>query len=105
MTPEELKALMTAAANPDTAAEALTSLHDKVLALMSETDKLKSDKAEADKTIGSLRDTNMRLFLRTTGAGAEPNQDEPKKVQEMDRSELKEFFAAKMKEATENAQS
>lgn len=103
MTPEELKALMTAAANPDTAAEALTSLHDKVLALMSETDKLKSDKAEADKTIGSLRDTNMRLFLRTTGA--EPNQDEPKKVQEMDRNELKEFFANKMKEATENAQS
>lgn len=103
MTPEELKALMTAAANPDTAAEALTSLHDKVLALMSETDKLKSDKAEADKTIGSLRDTNMRLFLRTTGA--EPNQDEPKKVQEMDRNELKEFFATKMKEATDNAQS
>lgn len=103
MTPEELKALMTAAANPDTAAEALTSLHDKVLALMSETDKLKSDKAEADKTIGSLRDTNMRLFLRTTGA--EPNQDEPKKVQEMDRNELKEFFANKMKEATDNAQS
>lgn len=103
MTPEELKALMAAATNPDTAAEALTSLHDKVLALMSETDKLKSDKAEADKTIGSLRDTNMRLFLRTTGA--EPNQDEPKKVQEMDRNELKEFFAQKMKEATENAQS
>ena len=45
----------------------------------------------------------MRLFLRTTGA--EPNQDEPKKVQDMDRNELKEFFATKMKEATENAQS
>lgn len=103
MTPEELKALMTAAANPDTAAEALTNLNDKVLALMSETDKLKADKAESDKTIGSLRDTNMRLFLRTTGA--EPQQEEPKKVQEMDRNELKEFFASKMKEATENAQS
>lgn len=103
MTPEELKALMTAAVNPDTAAEALANLNDKVLAMMSETDKLKADKAEADKTIGSLRDTNMRLFLRTTGA--EPNQEEPKKVAEMDRSELKKFFADKMKEAQDNAQS
>lgn len=97
MTPEELKALLAAAANADTAPEALTQISDKVTALINTNAKLTKDKQDADTTIASLRDTNMRLFLRTTGA--EPTADEPKKVQDMSRNELKEFFAEKMKEA------
>ena len=94
MTPEELKALLAAAANADTAPEALTHISDKVTALMAEHDKLTAEKAEADKTIANLRDTNMRLFLRTTGTAPDESKEEQKKITDMDRKELTEYFRA-----------
>lgn len=87
MTPEELKAVLAAAADPNTSAEALVTLSDKVGSMITETGELKKKLADSESTINSLRDTNMRLFLRTTGAAGD-DSDEPKKIGDMTRAEL-----------------
>lgn len=87
MTREELKAILTAAGDPNTSAEALVTISDKVGGMITEADDLREKLSDAERTIASLRDTNMRLFLRTTGAG-ECDSDEPKKIGDMTRAEL-----------------
>lgn len=66
MTPEELEALLKAAANPDTAPEALLNLKDQVMALMTSNQQLTQDNANNTAKIQELHDTNMRLFLRAS---------------------------------------
>lgn len=95
MTPEELKKLIAAAADPNKSADALTTLSDRVMGMISEAAESKKAASEAEETISSLRDTNMRLFLRTTGALTE-EPEEPKKISDMSRDELDAYFKAKL---------
>lgn len=67
MTKDEFDGLLLQAANADTAPEALSKIRDGVNDLFGEAETLKAANEASTKQIADLRDTNMRLFLRTTG--------------------------------------
>lgn len=61
--------------NPDTVAEGLTNLETYNKDMTGELETLKQTKAENEKSIADLRDSNMRLYLRVTGK-PEEKEDE-----------------------------
>lgn len=80
-TREEFAALLRAAADPTTGAEALVNLSDAATELFDSLDASSTKIESLTADVGKLRDTNMRLFLRVTG-------DEPK-----DEPEERDIFA------------
>lgn len=86
MTIEELEALLKQAADPNSAPEALATLREKVSEIITVNGTLASQHAEDEKTIGDLRDVNMRMFLRTgsepTGDNSVPEEETPEQVTE-----------------------
>lgn len=74
MTRDEALALITQAANADTAPAALSELTAAVNELFTTNETLTKTVQENETTIANLRDTNMRLFLAQT---EEVKEDEP----------------------------
>lgn len=79
MTRDEVKNLITQAANADTAPAALQELQAAVDDLFTTNETLTQTVAEQDSTIANLRDTNMRLFLSQTEK-LEDKDPEPEKT-------------------------
>lgn len=78
MTRDEVLALITQAANTDTAPVALSQLRDAVSDLFTTNETLTKTVNEQTGTIATLRDTNMRLFLAQSEKIEEKEQEEEK---------------------------
>lgn len=89
MTLEEVLALITQAANADTAPAALSELTGAVNELFTTNETLTQTVQENETTIANLRDTNMRLFLAQTEKVKE-DEPEPEKTAEDCLNELVE---------------
>lgn len=89
MTRDEVLALITQAANADTAPAALSELTGAVNELFTTNETLKNTVQENETTIANLRDTNMRLFLAQTEKVKE-DEPEPEKTAEDYLNELVE---------------
>lgn len=89
MTRDEVLALITQAANADTAPAALSELTGAVNELFTTNDTLTKTVQENATTIANLRDTNMRLFLAQTEKVKE-DEPEPEKTAEDYLNELVE---------------
>ena len=89
MTRDEVLALITQAANADTAPAALSELTGAVNELFTMNDTLTKTVQENETTIANLRDTNMRLFLAHTEKVKE-DEPEPEKTAEDYLNELVE---------------
>lgn len=75
-TRDEFTALLRAAADPATGAEALMNLNDAATELFDSIDAANTKIETLTADNGKLRDTNMRLFLRVTG---DAPKDEPER--------------------------
>lgn len=78
-TRDEMTALLRAAAAPDTAAEALTTISAEVTEMYDTLEANKTVMTQLTDQVNGLRDSNMRLFLRVTGEAGkteEENTDE-----------------------------
>lgn len=89
MTRDEVLALITQAANADTAPAALSELTGAVNELFTTNETLTQTVQENETTIANLRDTNMRLFLAQTEKVKE-DEPEPEKTAEDYLNELLE---------------
>jgi hypothetical protein len=89
MTRDEVLALITQAANADTAPAALNELTGAVNELFTTNETLTQTVQENETTIANLRDTNMRLFLAQTEKVKE-EEPEPEKTAEDYLNELVE---------------
>lgn len=89
MTRDEVLALITQAANADTAPAALSELTGAVNELYTTNETLTQTVQEYETTIANLRDTNMRLFLAQTEKVKE-EEPEPEKTAEDYLNELVE---------------
>ena len=89
MTRDEVLALITQAANADTAPAALSELTGAVNELFTTNETLTRTVQENETTIANLRDTNMRLFLAQTEKVKE-DEPEPEKTAEDYLNELVE---------------
>ena len=89
MTREEFKALLAGAANPDTAADSLTSISDGVEGLFSELEAASAKASSDAETINQLRDSNMRLFLRVSGSEPDDEPDEKEETVDEMKSRLR----------------
>lgn len=89
MTRDEVLALITQAANADTAPAALSELTGAVNELFTTNETLTKTVQENETTIANLRDTNMRLFLAQTEKVKE-DEPEPEKTAEDYLNELVE---------------
>lgn len=89
MTRDEVLALITQAANADTAPAALSELTGAVNELFTTNETLTQTVQENETTIANLRDTNMRLFLAQTEKVKE-DEPEPEKTPEDYLNELVE---------------
>lgn len=89
MTRDEALALITQAANADTAPAALSELTGAVNELFTTNETLTKTVQENESTIANLRDTNMRLFLAQTEKVKE-DEPEPEKTAEDYLNELVE---------------
>lgn len=89
MTRDEVLALITQAANADTAPAALSELTGAVNELFTTNETLTQTVQENETTIANLRDTNMRLFLAQTEKVKE-DEPEPEKTSEDYLNELVE---------------
>lgn len=89
MTRDEVLALITQAANADTAPAALSELTGAVNELFTTNETLTQTVKENETTIANLRDTNMRLFLAQTEKVKE-DEPEPEKTAEDYLNELVE---------------
>lgn len=89
MTRDEVLALITQAANADTAPAALSELTGAVNELFTTNETLTQTVQENETTIANLRDTNMRLFLAQTEKVKE-EEPEPEKTAEDYLNELVE---------------
>lgn len=87
MTRDEVLALITQAANADTAPAALSELTGAVNELFTTNETLTKTVQENETTIANLRDTNMRLFLAQTEKVKE-EEPEPEKTAEDYLNEL-----------------
>lgn len=67
MTRDEMRALIRQAANPDTAAEALTAIDAEVTSMFDTIEAGGNRTKDLEGQVAQLRDSNMRLFLRVTG--------------------------------------
>ena len=86
---DEVLALITQAANADTAPAALSELTGAVNELFTTNETLTQTVQENETTIANLRDTNMRLFLAQTEKVKE-DEPEPEKTAEDYLNELVE---------------
>lgn len=91
MTREEFGKYLTAAANPDTAPDALASIKSGVDELFTTSETATATLADNAKTIADLRDTNMRMFLRQVGESGGQEEDKEETLEEYNRR-----FAAEM---------
>ena len=89
MTRDEVLALITQAANADTAPAALSELKGAFNELFTTNETLTQTVQENETTIANLRDTNMRLFLAQTEKVKE-DEPEPEKTTEDYLNELVE---------------
>lgn len=89
MTRDEVLALITQAANADTAPAALNELTGAVNELFTTNETLTQTVQENETKIANLRDTNMRLFLAQTEKVKE-DEPEPEKTAEDYLNELVE---------------
>lgn len=83
ITKKDFKALMKRATDPNEAPVALQAINDSFEELFNTHEAQTSAIAEKDATIASLRDTNMKLFLRATGeptGGGEPLEETDEEV-------------------------
>ena len=78
MTREDMTKLLRAAADPNSAAEALTKLNDGITELFDTAEASAAKIGELTETVNGLRDSNLRLFLRVTGPEAkeQPTEEE-----------------------------
>lgn len=83
LTRENLKEILAAAGNADTAAEAMVRLNDEAQALFADYDRVVSESSAKDERIRNLQDTNQSLFLRVTGSTPEGEEDEDKGPEEL----------------------
>lgn len=83
LTRENLKEILAAAGNADTAAEAMVRLNDEAQALFADYDRVVSESTAKDERIRNLQDTNQSLFLRVTGSTPEDEEDEDKGPEEL----------------------
>ena len=83
LTRENLKEILAAAGNADTAAEAMVRLNDEAQALFADYDRVVSESSAKDERIRNLQDTNQSLFLRVTGSTPEEEEDEEKGPEEL----------------------
>ena len=83
LTRENLKEILAAAGNADTAAEAMVRLNDEAQALFADYDRVVSESSAKDERIRNLQDTNQSLFLRVTGSTPEEDEDEEKGPEEL----------------------
>lgn len=83
LTRENLKEILAAAGNSDTAAEAMVRLNDEAQALFADYDRVVSESSAKDERIRNLQDTNQSLFLRVTGSTPEEEEDEDKGPEEL----------------------
>lgn len=83
LTRENLKEILAAAGNADTAAEAMVRLNDEAQALFADYDRVVSESSAKDERIRNLQDTNQSLFLRVTGSTPEDEEDEEKGPEEL----------------------
>lgn len=83
LTRENLKEILAAAGNADTAAEAMVRLNDEAQALFADYDRVVSESSAKDERIRNLQDTNQSLFLRVTGSTPEEEEDEDKSPEEL----------------------
>ena len=83
LTRENLKEILAAAGNADTAAEAMVRLNDEAQALFADYDMVVSESSAKDERIRNLQDTNQSLFLRVTGSTPEEEEDEDKGPEEL----------------------
>ena len=91
MTFDELKSSYTEimkdpVANADKAVTLLSEIEKDYQTLASFPEKL----TEYEDRVRKLQDTNQRLFLMTTGAPAEKDEDEPKELSFAEKMALKE---------------
>lgn len=80
MTRDEVLALITQAANADTAPAALSELTGAVNDLFNTNESLTQTVTEQNTAIANLRDTNMRLFLAQTEKVEDKKPPEPEKT-------------------------
>lgn len=83
LTRENLKEILAAAGNADTAAEAMVRLNDEAQALFADYDRVVLESSAKDERIRNLQDTNQSLFLRVTGTTPEDEEDEEKGPEEL----------------------
>lgn len=81
---EEFTSLVNAGANPDTGVEALEKLKTEAKEIYDTIDSLTTAKTENEKSIASLRDTNMKLFLKV-GTPEEKHDDEPTEAEKLEQ--------------------
>ena len=80
-TRDEMMALLRAAAAPDTAAEALTTINAEITEMFDTIEANKTAMGQLTEQVNGLRDSNMRLFLRVTGdAGKEEDENSDEKL-------------------------
>lgn len=75
ITKKDFKALMKRATDPNEAPVALQAINDGFEELFNAHETQTTAIAEKDATIASLRDTNMKLFLRATGEPSGEHND------------------------------
>lgn len=82
LTRENLKEILVAAGNADTAADAMVRLNDEAQALFADYDRVVSESTAKDERIRNLQDTNQSLFLRVTGTTLKEEDDDADKAPE-----------------------
>lgn len=82
LTRENLKEILVAAGNADTAADAMVRLNDEAQALFADYDRVVSESSAKDERIRNLQDTNQSLFLRVTGTTTEEEDNDEDKAPE-----------------------
>lgn len=93
MTREEFKSLMANASDPNKMAETLAAINTGVEDLFDAADASAAKAKEDAETINQLRDSNMRLFLKVSGAeetDPEPEEETFEQMQERLRNMIVE---------------
>lgn len=80
MTPEEIKALLESAVDPDKAPDALTKLKDGFDGMSAAMTALEAKTTEYEAKIAELRDSNTKLFLRQTLGVEEEEKEEEEEL-------------------------
>ena len=82
---EEFTSLINSGADADTGVEALSKLKEEAAEIYDTIESLTTAKAENEKTIASLRDTNMKLFLKVGTPEQENKHDELTEEEELEK--------------------